>query len=70
MALLLQSFILLKNMPYDNKDMHLPNQAGRVWYEADINYTPGRRNLHRLFWSNDGLLFVTYNHGLTFYEII
>ena len=55
---------------YDNKDRKLPVKPGRVWYEADINYTPGRRNLHRILWSNDGLIFVTYDHYRTFYEII
>lgn len=55
---------------YDNKDRKLPVKPGRVWYEADINYTPGRRNLHRIVWSNDGLIFVTYDHYCTFYEIV
>ena len=53
-----------------NSDGHLPQKPGRIWYEADINYTPGRRNLHRILWSNDGLIFVTYDHYETFYEII
>lgn len=55
---------------YDNSDNHLPVKPGRVWYEADINYTPGKRNKHRILWSNDGLMFVTYDHYLTFYEIV
>lgn len=55
---------------YDNSDRLLPSKIGRVWYEADINYTLGRRNLHRILWSNDGLIFVTYDHYHTFYEII
>ena len=41
----------------------------RYWYEADINYYEGRRNGHRVLFSNDGLIFVTYDHYLTFYEI-
>lgn len=48
----------------------LPEKPGRVWYEADINYIGGFRNTHRLLYSNDGLLFVTYDHYNTFYEII
>ena len=44
-------------------------KAGRVWYEADINYTGGYRNTHRILYSNDGLIFVTYNHYETFYEV-
>ena len=54
---------------YDNDDGHLPSAPGRIWYEADINYYEGRRNGHRILYSNDGLLFVTYDHYLTFYEI-
>ena len=53
-----------------NRNTHLPQKPGRVWYEADINYYSGRRNGHRLLWSNDGLLFVTYDHYETFLEII
>lgn len=55
---------------YRNDDRHLPHISDRIWYEADINYYEGRRNRHRLLWSNDGLIFVTYDHYATFYEII
>ena len=55
---------------YQNKNRKLPTKPGRVWYEADINYTPGRRNNHRIVWSSDGLIFVTYDHYHTFYEIV
>lgn len=55
---------------YDNSDNHLPNADGRIWYEADINYTPGKRNKHRILWSNDRLIFVTYDHYITFYEFV
>lgn len=55
---------------YRNDDNRLPQISGRVWYEAGINYYSGRRNGHRLLWSNDGLRFVTYNHYETFLEII
>lgn len=61
---------MLGRLPYENKERKLPNVPGRIWYEADINYTQGRRNNHRIFWSNDGLIFVTYDHGKTFYEIV
>lgn len=54
---------------YNNDNGFLPDAPGRIWYEADINYTPGRRNDHRVIWSNDGLIFVTYDHYITFYEI-
>ena len=55
---------------YYNDDGHLPTAPGRIWYEADINYKIGKRNDQRILWSNDGLIFVTYDHYITFYEII
>ena len=55
---------------YNNDDGHLPIKNGRIWYEADINYKTGKRNNQRIVWSNDGLVFVTYDHYETFYEII
>jgi len=54
---------------YENDDGHLPSAPGRIWYEADINYYEGRRNKDRILFSNDGLIFVTYDHYLTFYEL-
>ena len=55
---------------YNNDDLKLPSAPGRIWYEADINYSGGKRNRHRILYSNDGLMFVTYDHYETFYEII
>ncbi len=54
---------------YKNYNEHLPCQPGRMWYEADINYESGRRNTERIVYSNDGLIFVTYDHYHTFVEI-
>ena len=54
---------------YKNIDGRLPSSNGRIWYEADINYTGGARNSSRIIYSNDGLIFVTYDHYLTFNEI-
>lgn len=54
---------------YYNDKSKFPTSPGRIWYEADINYTGGYRNQHRLLYSNDGLLFVTYDHYETFYEV-
>ena len=54
---------------YKNYNGHLPVAEGRTWQEADINYTEGKRNSCRILWSNDGLIFVTYDHYLTFIEI-
>ncbi len=55
---------------YRNDDNHLPDAPGRVWYEADLNYYAGKRNRHRVLYSNDGLMFVTYDHYETFIEVI
>lgn len=55
---------------YHNKNGHLPDAPGRIWYEADLNYYSGHRNAHRILWSNDGLIFVTYDHYRTFFEIV
>jgi len=55
---------------FQNSNKKLPSANGRVWYEADINYTSGYRNGHRLLYSNDGLLFATYDHYETFVEIV
>ncbi|MBO4898436.1 MAG: phage head morphogenesis protein [Clostridia bacterium] len=54
---------------YKNLNGHLPEKSGRVWYEADINYEWGYRGTERIVFSNDGLIFVTYDHFYTFYEI-
>lgn len=48
----------------------LPSKDGRIWYEADINYISGYRNAERILYSSDGLLFVTYDHYKTFYQIL
>ena len=55
---------------YKNYNGHLPSAPGRVWCEADINYTQGYRKLDRILFSNDGLIFVTYDHYGTFNEIV
>lgn len=54
---------------YQNRKHQLPETNGRTWYEADINYAGGYRNKQRLLFSNDGLVFVTYDHYKTFAEI-
>ncbi len=54
---------------YKNRNEHLPLAEGRIWYEADINYTWGYRGSERIIFSNDGLIFVTYDHYKTFYAI-
>ena len=48
----------------------LPSKSSRVWREADFDYTEGYRNHKRILYSSDGLLFATYDHYQTFYEIL
>ena len=55
---------------YQNRNGHLPQKERRIWFEADINYAQGSRNSQRAVWSDDGLIFVTYDHYATFHEII
>lgn len=55
---------------YYNDDGHLPEVSGREWYEADIDYVVGFRGNSRLLYSNDGLMFVTYDHYRTYVEVI
>lgn len=55
---------------YKNSDGHLPQKDGRQWFEADLDYKSGKRNSKRILWSNDGLIFVTYDHYQTFIQIL
>ncbi len=47
----------------------LPSKSSMVWREADFDYTKGYRNSKRILWSDDGLVFVSFDHYQTFYEI-
>ena len=55
---------------YYNSNNHLPQTHKRIWYEADINYVSGKRNSQRILFSDDGLIFVTFDHYQTFFEIV
>ena len=55
---------------YSNRNGHLPDAPNRIWYEADINYVSGYRGADRVLFSNDGLIFVTYDHYKTFVEVV
>lgn len=54
---------------FKNDRDKLPTKTGRIWKEADLDYIQGKRNAKRILWSNDGLIFVSYDHYQTFYEI-
>lgn len=55
---------------YKNNEGKLPDNSYRSWLEADFDYTSGYRNNNRIFYSTDGLIFISYDHGKTFYELI
>ncbi len=55
---------------FSNDQRKLPDAPNRRWYEADLDYTYGKRNLKRILYSSDGLIFVTKDHYQTFYEVI
>jgi hypothetical protein len=48
---------------------HGNTDAGRVWYEGDINYASGYRGNERLLYSNDGLMYRTTDHYKTVTQI-
>lgn len=55
---------------YLNISLILPEKEGRVWYECDVDYEKNKRNSKRLYYSNDGLMFYSPDHGTsTFYYV-
>lgn len=51
---------------FGNREGRLPDARGRQWYEADVNYEGGFRGSERILFSNDGLIYVTFDHYETF----
>lgn len=51
---------------FGNRERLLPEEQGRQYYEADVNYKGGYRGSERLVYSNDGLVFYTGDHYETF----
>ncbi|WP_315792781.1 ribonuclease [Paenibacillus sp. BIC5C1] len=54
---------------FQNREGLLPKKKGRIWYEADINYSGGTRGSDRILYSNDGLIYKTTDHYRTFKQI-
>jgi ribonuclease len=50
---------------FTNAQKLLPVAKGRVWYEADFEYTCGTRNAKRILYSNDALIYITTDHYKT-----
>ena len=55
---------------YMNDKSKLPDALNRVWREADFDFISGKRNRKRILYSNDGLIFISYDHAQTFYELV
>ena len=53
---------------WTNRQKSLPTKPGRRYFEADLNYNCGNRNADRVVFSNDGLVFVTFDHYRSFEE--
>ncbi|MCO6563859.1 MAG: ribonuclease [Apibacter sp.] len=53
---------------FKNIENKIPSKKGRKWIEADLNYKCGMRGPDRVIFSNDGLIFVTYDHYNTFQQ--
>ena len=51
---------------FGNYEGLLPSKKGRTSYEADCYYTKGKRNAHRILYSNDGLVYYTDDHYESF----
>ena len=54
---------------FGNYEGLLPSKKGRTWYEADCYYTGGKRNAHRILFSNDGLVYYTDDHYESFTQM-
>jgi ribonuclease T1 len=52
-----------------NREGRLPAADGRVWFEADLDFSCGRRGAKRLVFSDDGLIYVTVDHYESFTEV-
>ncbi|GEN51611.1 ribonuclease domain-containing protein [Alkalibacterium pelagium] len=47
---------------FRNREGLLPEEDGRRYFEADVNYEGGYRGAERLVYSNDGLIYYTDDH--------
>lgn len=54
---------------FGNREGLLPDESGRQWYEADIDYQGGYRNALRIVYSSDGLIYYTEDHYESFEKL-
>ncbi len=51
---------------FGNREALLPEAAGRIYYECDIDFDGSYRNGKRIVYSNDGLIYYTGDHYESF----
>ena len=54
---------------FGNYEGNLPKVKGRTYYEADCDYTGGKRGASRIVYSSDGHVWYTEDHYTTFTEL-
>jgi len=54
---------------FGNREGLLPDESGRKWFEADIDYVGGYRNALRMVFSDDGLIYYTDDHYESFEKL-
>ena len=54
---------------FGNYEKQVPDQKGRTWKEADIDYAKGNRNGKRIVYSNDGLVYYSNDHYKNFEKL-
>lgn len=54
---------------FGNREGLLPKKNGRQWYECDVNYYGGYRGDERIVYSNDGLIYYTDDHYVSFTQL-
>jgi len=54
---------------FGNREGLLPDESGRQWFEADIDYEGGYRNALRIVFSDDGLIYYTDDHYESFEKL-
>ena len=54
---------------FQNKEKLLPEKESRQYYECDVYYYGGERGGYRIIYSNDGLVYYTGDHYVS-YELL
>jgi len=54
---------------FQNREGLLPKAKNRVWYECDVNIKDGKRGKERIVYSNDGLIYYTFDSYKSFTQL-